>query len=236
MKIATSTARTLVRAGIITAVLFVLATIVATALGATPKELAPPVPAPPVLAPPPTPAAVVRDTRSNLQDAFQNEVNAKARYETAARIAAQENYPAVARLFRALAQSEQIHADQDVHAIAWLGNEAKAYMEKSALGSTADNLRAAIDRETYEANQLYPALLERARSEHQPAAVRSLTFALASEREHAQRLTQALAQLDARPAPQPIYVCGLCGMPVDSIESGSCPNCFTSSHRFSRVD
>jgi len=231
MKIATSMARTLVGAGIITAVLFVLATMVATALGATPKE-----PGAAVPAPAPTPAAVVRDTRSNLQDAFQNEVNAKARYETAARIAAQENYPAVARLFRALAQSEQIHAEQDVHAIAWLGNEAKAYMEKSALGGTADNLRSAIDRETYEATELYPALLARAHSEHQPAAVRSLTFALASERDHAQRLTQALAQLDERPAPQPIYVCGLCGMPLDSIDGGNCPNCFTPSHRFTRVD
>jgi rubrerythrin len=229
MRFTNSAARALTRAAIITAAGFCLATIVASARGGATTPQAPSTPAPP-------PVAVVRDTRSNLQDAFQNEVNAKARYEAAARIAAQENDPAVARLFRALAASEQVHADQDVHAIAWLGNEAKAYMEKSSLGTTEQNLRAAIDRETYEATQLSPALLARARSEHQSPAVRSLTFALASEREHAKRLTAALAQLDARPAPQPLYVCGFCGMVVDSIESDGCHNCFSSAHRFTRVD
>lgn len=234
MTITHDMARALVRGAIVTVAAFGLATIVSSALGGPLREGG--AAAKPVLTTPPAPVAVVRDTRSNLQDAFQNEVNAKARYVAAARIADREGYPTVARLFRACAQSEQVHADQDVHAIAWLGNEAKAYMEKQELGTTAENLKAAIDRETYEATQLYPALLARARAEHQPAAVRSLTFALGTERDHAKRFTAALAQLEAHPAAQPIYVCALCGMTMDSIEFDSCPNCFTSSHRFTRVD
>ena len=234
MRITHEVSRALVRAAIATVAAFVLATIAASALSGPLREGG--AAAQPGLTTPPVPAAVVRDTRGNLQDAFQNEVTAKARYALAAQIADREGYPAVARLFRACAQSEQVHADQDVHAIAWLGNEAKAYMERQALGTTAENLKAAIDRETYEATQLYPALVARARAEHQPAAVRSLTFALGTEREHAKRFTAALAQLEAHPAPQPIYVCALCGMMADSIEFDSCPNCFTSSHRFTRVD
>ncbi len=108
-------------------------------------------------------------------------------------------------------------------------------LERLVVGTTAENLKAAIESETYEVTQFYPALLERARSERQTKAVRSLTFALSAEREHARLLTAALASLDQRPPAHPIYVCSFCGKTVESLDFRKCPNCFTSAKKFIKV-
>jgi rubrerythrin len=179
-------------------------------------------------------APVVRDTPTNLQLAFTNEMNAKQRYVAFAERADREGYPGVARLFRACAEAEQTHANQHVHAIAWTGGEARAVLKRLEIGTTAENLRSAIDAETYEVTQFYPPLLERARSDHETRAVRTLTFALSAEREHTRLLTAALASLDQRPAPRPIYVCPFCGKTVEGLTFKKCPNCFTSARRFIR--
>jgi rubrerythrin len=186
-------------------------------------------PLPPVVEPA---APIVGDTPTNLQAAFTGEMNAKQRYVAFAQRADREGYPGVARLFRACAQAEQVHANEHVHAIAWTGREARAVLERLGVGTTAENLRSAVESETYEVTQFYPALLERARSDHQPMPVRSLTFALSAEREHVGLLTAALASLDRRPPARPIYVCPLCGKTVESLEFRKCPNCFTGAKKF----
>ncbi len=177
-------------------------------------------------------APIVRDTPANLQAAFAEELNSKQRYAAYAQRADREAYPSVARLFRACARAEQIHADRHVRAIAWTGNEARALLERLVVDTTAENLRAAIESETYEATRFYPALLERARADRQPMAVRSMTFALSAEREHARLLRAALASLGQRPPARPIYICPLCGKTVESLDFRKCPNCFTSAKRF----
>jgi len=179
---------------------------------------------------------VVRDTRTNLQSAFGDEVNAKVRYESAAEIADREGYPYVGRLFRACARAEQVHADRHVHAIAWAGDDAKALLDRLALGTTAENLRAAIDLETYDATRLYPALLAQARADRMTEAVRSMNFALAAEREHVLLLTAALETLEQRPAPATFYVCPGGGRTTGELGFEKCPNCFTSARKFVRVD
>jgi rubrerythrin len=190
---------------------------------------------------PPAPAAdslipvEVRDTRGNLQEAFGTEVNTKARYQAAATIADQEGYRSVASLFRACAVAEQVHADQHVHAIAWSGDAAKAFLERLALSSTAENLRVAVDLENYEATRRYPALMEKARAEHMTAAVRSMNFALAAEREHARLFTAALASLEQRPEPRTLHVCPSCGWTTATLDFRKCPTCFTSAKKFIAV-
>jgi len=179
---------------------------------------------------------VVRDTRGNLQAVFDNEVNAKVRYLEAAKVADREGYRYVALVFRACARAEQVHAGQHVQAIAWTGGEARALLKKLALGTTAENLKVAVDLETYEATQLYPALLAHARAEHMTAAVRSMNFALAAEREHARLFTAALETLDQRPAPRAFHVCALCGKTVEKLDFEKCPNCFTLARKFIRVE
>lgn len=179
---------------------------------------------------------VAKDTRSNLQAAFDGETNARARYEAAAKVADREGYPYVAVLMRACARAEQVHADDHVHAIAWTGDEARAYLAKLALGTTAENLRVAIEKENDEAGRIYPAMLAQARSDHMAAAVRSMNYALAAEREHAALLADALATLDQRPPVHPFYVCPGCGRTVARVASAKCTNCFTPRAKFIRVD
>jgi rubrerythrin len=196
--------------------------------GATPAGA--PVAQPVAPAPP-----VVRETGINLQEAFNNEMNANQRYVAFAKQADREGYPAVARLLRACATAEKVHADRHVQAIAYAGGQAKAVLEKLDIGTTAENLQTAIDAEAYEVEYFYPAMRERARADHQSAAVRSLTFALAAERGHLRLLKEALARLDERPAAQAFYVCPYCGNTVTSLDFSKCPCCFTGAGKFMKV-
>jgi rubrerythrin len=174
----------------------------------------------------------VRDTPENLQAAFTNEMNAKEWYMSASRAADREGFAAVARLFRACARSEQVQADRHVQAIAWRGGEAKAFLDRITIGTTEENLRGAVEHETYEVEHFYAALLAKAREDREPMAVRSLTFALSADREHARLLAGALASLGERPAPGTLYVCPFCGKTVTSLDFRKCPNCFTPAGRF----
>lgn len=208
---------------------------IAAALGPAGKKTAPAVsPAP---APQDTSALAAReqDTAANLQMVFNGEVNAKQRYVEFAKQADREGYPGVAQLFRACARAEQAHADQHVHAIAWVGGEARGMIQRLQLGSTEENLAVSRDAEIYESTQLYPAVIERARADHQSTAVRSANYALSAEREHATLVTAALASLASRAAPHPLYVCPVCGKTVESLDFKKCPNCFTSTKRFIAV-
>ena len=176
-----------------------------------------------------------QDTRANLQWVFGNEVNAKQRDLEYAKQADREGYPAVARLFRACARAEEAHGEQHVHAIAWTGGEARAVLERVWTGTTEQNLRGSLSFEIYEATQVYPSVVERARADHQAMAVRSANYALSAEREHAGLMAAALATLEQRPAPTPIFVCPSCGKTVTAVDFAKCPNCFTAAKRFVAV-
>jgi rubrerythrin len=216
----------------LTLVVILTAIVWVESAGAAPKKAK----ATPAVTAPSAPAAPeILDTPHNLQTAFTNELNAKQRYDAAAKKADFEGYPAVARLFRACGAAEKIHADRHVEAIAWGGGQAKAILERLWIGTTAENLRTAIDLENYEARELYPAMIARARADRQSQAVRSMTYALATERAHAQLLQSALDHLDRRAAVPNLYVCPCCGMTVESLSFKKCPNCFTSARRFTKV-
>lgn len=179
-------------------------------------------------------APVIKDTPANLQAAFTNEMNARERYLAYARQADAEQYPAVARLFRACAKAESIHARRDVQAIALTGQPARALLDRVTCGTTAENLQAAIGSETYEIESWYPALIERARADRQSMAVRSLTLALATERGHVRMMKAALENLEQRPVAGTIYVCPYCGRTTDTLQYRKCPGCYTSAAHFLR--
>jgi rubrerythrin len=170
-----------------------------------------------------------------LRVVFAHEMNTKAWYAEAARIADAEGYPHVASVFRACARAEQAHADEHVHAIAIAGGEARVVLDRLALRGTADNLRDAIAWETYDAEQVYPALLARARAEANPSAIRSLNYALGAEREHARLFAEALATLEEKRPASEFHVCGTCGKTVATIDFTKCPNCFAGARGFVRV-
>jgi rubrerythrin len=176
----------------------------------------------------------VRDTPANLQAMFGNEMNARETYLAYGTQAEAEGFPAIGRIFRALARAESIHARRTVQAIALTGQPARAVMERIELGMTSTNLERAISGERYEAEVLYPAYLERAKADRQPAAVRALTLAMATERQHVRLLEQGLAHLEERPVAATIYVCPGCGRTTEVIEHRKCPGCYTSASRFLR--
>lgn len=177
----------------------------------------------------------VRDTPWNLQSVFSNEMNAKERYLAYAKQADLQGYAAVANLFRACAAAEAVHAHGHVVAIAWTGGQARAVLDRVEVNSTERNLQAAITAEQYEVTYLYPALVNRARAENRPHAVRSMTLALAAEREHVRLLTAALAGLETCPVVQAVYVCPNCGKTAEACPPGKCPSCFTPSWRFKKI-
>ena len=179
-------------------------------------------------------APEIRDTPTNLQAAFAGEMNAREGYLAYAKQADAEQYPAIARLFRAFAKAESIHARRTVQALAMTGQPARAVLDRVNVGMTADNLRAAIADEKYEAEVLYPALIERARADRASMAVRSLTLALATERGHVRLLEKGLEHLEERPVAGTIYVCPYCGRTTDTLDFRKCPGCYTSAGRFLR--
>lgn len=177
---------------------------------------------------------VVLATAENLQAAFTHELHARERYVAWAARADAEGYGAVARLMRACARAESIHARRMVQAIAHTGQNARAVLDHVPVGTTAENLRAALEFETYEAGTWYPALIERARAEGHAMAVRSLTLALATERGHARLLARALERLEERPLAGVYHVCPFCGRTVEELGFRKCPGCFTPASRFLR--
>ena len=121
-------------------------------------------------------------TEKNLKAAFAGESQASRKYQAFAKKAEEEGYTAVARLFRAASEAEAIHA----------------YSELKAMGgvkSTAENLQAAIDGETYEFTSMYPEFIKEAEAEGAKDAKRVFNLANEAEKVHAQLYKKALDSL-----------------------------------------
>jgi rubrerythrin len=175
-------------------------------------------------------------TLANLQEAFNGESNAHARYLAFAEKADQEGYTKVASIFRAAARAESIHANNHAQVIRTLGAEPTATIETPVVKSTAENLRAAIDGESYERDTMYPEFLATAKKERQKDALRSFNFAKEAEGGHAELYTQALASLDTMTGdPLELKVCPECGRTVTSLDGEKCPVCFTPNEKFISV-
>jgi rubrerythrin len=185
----------------------------------------------------PARASAPSGTLNNLNASFDGESNAHARYVAFAAKADQEGYPQVARLFRAAARAEQIHAGNHAEVIRSLGGTPKAVIGTVAVKSTAENLQAALAGESYERDTMYPSFLAEARKDGDAKAIRTLTLARTAEIEHARLYQEALSNLEAMRQPGgPIYVCGVCGYTTTSLPAAKCPSSFSPRERFERID
>ncbi len=153
-------------------------------------------------------------TKANLEAAFAGESQAHLKYLIFAAKAEQDGFSNVARLFRAIAYAEQVHATNHFKA---LGN----------LGQTAENLQAAIDGETYEVEEMYPAFKAVAELQEEKAAVRSNNWAMEAEKVHAGMYEKARqAVLDGKDAQVgDVYICEVCGWTVEGEAPDRCPLC-----------
>lgn len=174
-------------------------------------------------------------TLKNLNAAYQGESNAHVRYLAFADQAAKENLPQVAKLFRAAAQAEGIHRDTHKATILEAGGALDTTpLEAVKVGTTAENLQAAITGESYERDVMYPGFLATAKAENAREAIRTIQFAAAAEAQHAKLYAQALAQLGKNP-PTDYYVCPTCGSTVLERPADKCPTCRKPGEKFNLV-
>ena len=157
-------------------------------------------------------------SEQNLKDAFAGESQANRKYLAFAEKADKEGYSQTARLFRAAAAAETVHAHSHLRAL-------------KGVGSTADNLKEAIAGETYEFQSMYPPMIDGAKEEGHKAAERSFTYANAVEKVHAGLYQKALDNLEDLEAVD-YYVCSVCGHTVEGEPPDECPVCKAKKKAF----
>jgi len=150
-------------------------------------------------------------TKKNLMEAFAGESQANRKYLAFANKAAQEGYPGVAKLFRAAAAAETVHAHAHLRAL-------------GGINTTKDNLKEAISGETHEFVSMYPKMIDEARIEGEKVAEKSFVFANEVEQIHAGLYKKALDNLDNFPV-KDYYVCSVCGYTVADEAPEKCPVC-----------
>jgi rubrerythrin len=163
-------------------------------------------------------------TADNLKEAFAGESQANRKYLAFAKKAEAEGYPQIAKLFRAAAEAETVHA----HA---------HFRVMKGVGSTTENLQDAISGEGFEYQKMYPEFLRAAEEEKNQSAVVTFRNALAVEGTHHTLYSDALAALKAGkdlPAGS-IFVCPVCGHTVWGGAPDRCPVCGTPKDRFFEV-
>lgn len=161
-------------------------------------------------------------TEQNLQEAFAGESQANRKYLAFADKAEREGYKQVARLFRAAAHAETVHAHSHLRAM-------------KGINDTAANLREAVAGETHEFKTMYPAMIEAARQEGHKAAERSFTYANEVEKIHAALYQKALDSLD-KPTEADMHVCSVCGYTCEGETPDKCPVCAANRNAFVKID
>ena len=160
-------------------------------------------------------------TEADLWAAFAGESQAHVKYLAFAAKAKDEGFPKLARLFEAIRFAQLVHAHNHLRALAGLGN-------------SIDNLKAAVEGENYEVDEMYPAFNSVAGMQNESAAARTIHYALEAEKIHAGFYTQARQSLETgTDVPWlKVYVCPICGFTsVDEVPD-KCPVCSTTKDKF----
>ena len=161
-------------------------------------------------------------TEKNLWDAFAGESQANRKYLAFAKKADKEGYAQVAKLFRAAAEAETVHAHAHLRTL-------------KDVKTTAENLNTAIDGETHEFKSMYPEMIETAKKEGDKAAERSFTYANDVEKIHAALYQKALDQMDKLQEAD-YYVCSVCGYTCENQPPDVCPVCGASKDDFEKEE
>jgi rubrerythrin len=160
-------------------------------------------------------------TEEGLRTAFAGESQAHMRYLIFAQKAEEEGLPNVARLFRAIAFAEQVHATNHFKT---LGD----------LGSSSQNIEAAIGGETFEVDEMYPAYDAIAELQEEKGARRSIRYALEAEKIHAAMYGKAKQAVDSGKDLEigQIHICSACGYTGEGEPPERCPVCGATKDKF----
>jgi rubrerythrin len=160
----------------------------------------------------------------NLMTAFAGESQANRKYLAFAKKADEEGFPQIAKLFRAAAAAETVHAQNHFRAM-------------DGVKSTAENLGVAIAGENYEVVSMYPTMLAEAEAEGDKRATRSFKFALEVEKIHEELYRRASDLLGkGKDSPETdYYVCPICGFTHEGPMKDKCPVCSTPPEKFEKI-
>lgn len=161
-------------------------------------------------------------TIENLKAAFAGESQAAMKYTLFAEVAEKQGKPNIAKLFRAIAYAEQVHAKNHLRILMKLNN-------------ISDNLQVAIDGETFEVEEMYPAYFAVAELQEHKDAQRSINYALEAEKIHAKLYSDAKEHADKGEdiEENDVYICPVCGWThVGKLDVDKCPICDTPAEKF----
>ena len=163
-------------------------------------------------------------TADNLQAAFAGESQANRKYLAFAKKADAEGLPQIARLFRAAAEAETVHARNHLRVL-------------GEIKSDKENLGAAIGGEHYEFTTMYPGFIDQAKKENNKAATSSFDMANKVEQIHHKLFQAALKNLETGKALKDTtyYVCPVCGNTVEGEAPDRCPICNTPGSKFKKI-
>jgi rubrerythrin len=164
-------------------------------------------------------------TIEDLKAAFAGESQANRKYLAFAKKADADGLTQIAKLFRAAAAAETVHAHNHFRAL-------------DGVGTTNENLKVAIEGENYEWVTMYPDFIKDAEAESMKRALNSFKWAWEVEKVHEELYRKALASLDTQQPMQEVdyYVCPICGYTHEGPMQGICPICKTPADKFERIN
>ena len=161
-------------------------------------------------------------TEEHLKEAFAGESQANRKYLAFAKQADKEGFKQAAKLFRAAAEAETIHAHNHLKQL-------------NGVKSTKENLEAAISGETFEFKEMYPQMIKDAEAEGHKGALRSFNFANEVEKTHANLYKKMLDSLGSNEEVD-YYVCEICGHTAEGGAPDKCPVCGVKKEMFRKID
>ncbi|MFX0103328.1 MAG: rubrerythrin family protein [Candidatus Hodarchaeota archaeon] len=165
-------------------------------------------------------------TNEDLAAAFAGESQANRKYLAFAKKAEKDGMPQIAKLFRAAADAETVHAHAHLKAL-------------GGINSTVENLKVAVAGESHEFKKMYPEFIEDTKTEgDNKVALKSFEFANQVEEIHHGLYEKALKLAeDGKDLPSgDIYVCQVCGMTVEGEPPDNCPVCKAKAKMFKKID
>ncbi|MCK9425024.1 MAG: rubrerythrin family protein [Ignavibacteriaceae bacterium] len=165
----------------------------------------------------------MKTTKENLHEAFAGESQANQKYRAFAKKAERDGFPNIAKLFNTAAEAERIHAEGHFSSL-------------DGIGSTTENLKAAIAGETYEFTEMYPPMLALAEAENHKAK-RMFGYAVKAEKIHAELYQIALeaAEQGKDLEVSDIYLCPVCGHIEFGKSTENCPTCGALPSKFVKL-
>lgn len=160
-------------------------------------------------------------SEKNLQEAFAGESQANRKYLAFAKQAEKEGFPQVAKLFRAAAEAETVHAHSHLKQL-------------GGIKSTKENLQEAVSGEAFEFKEMYPQMIKEAEEEGNKGALRSFNFANEVEKVHHDLYQKALDNLGSNNETD-YYVCDICGYTAEGEAPDNCPVCKAKKNMFKKV-